>query len=127
MKAGEQTVFNMASCTKSFTAACVALLCEEGQLHWDDPVVKHLPEFRLYDPFVTRAVTLRDLACHRTHWQQDEFEAKFGRPALGAHWLLKFQVDERRIVQGFHVQNWSGQDAIPPFRRTAQLCTACSI
>ena len=65
-KVDEQTVFNIASCTKSFTVACVALLCEEGQVHWDDPVVKHLPEFRLYDPIVTREVTLRDLACHRT-------------------------------------------------------------
>src|SRR5688572_2547490 len=44
------TVFSIASCTKSFTAASIAMLVEEGKLHWDDPVRKHLPDFRVADP-----------------------------------------------------------------------------
>ena len=60
------TAFDIASCEKSFVATCVALLVEEGKLHWDDPVAKHLPEFELSEPYLTEHVTLRDLLCHRT-------------------------------------------------------------
>jgi CubicO group peptidase (beta-lactamase class C family) len=62
----EDTVFPIASCTKTFTAACIAMLVDEGKLHWDDAVRKHLPDFRVADPYVTETVTIRDLLCHRT-------------------------------------------------------------
>ncbi|MEK6258658.1 MAG: serine hydrolase [Planctomycetota bacterium] len=61
----EQTVFPIASVTKVFTATCVALLVEEGKLKWTDPVVRHLPEFELYDPFLTKDVRMEDLLSHR--------------------------------------------------------------
>jgi CubicO group peptidase (beta-lactamase class C family) len=63
---GPETVFSIASCTKSFTAACIAMLVDEGKLDWDDPVGKHLPDFRVADPYVTEHATIRDLLCHRT-------------------------------------------------------------
>ena len=65
-KVTADTPFDIASCEKSFVAACVAMLVEEGKLRWDDPVAKHLPEFELADPFLTEHITLRDLLCHRT-------------------------------------------------------------
>jgi CubicO group peptidase (beta-lactamase class C family) len=52
--------------TKAFTAALIALLASEKVLSWDDPVRKHLPEFRLSDPLADANVTLRDLVSHRT-------------------------------------------------------------
>ena len=61
----EQTLFPIASVTKVFTATCLALLVEEGKLKWSDPVVKHLPEFELYDPFLTKDVRIEDLLSHR--------------------------------------------------------------
>src|SRR5207249_3156671 len=61
-----ETIFPIASITKAFTATCLALLVEEGKLKWDDAVVKHLPEFQLYDPFLTKDVRLADLLSHRT-------------------------------------------------------------
>jgi CubicO group peptidase (beta-lactamase class C family) len=61
----EQTIFPIASVTKVFTATSLALLVEEGTLQWNDPVVKHLPEFELYDPFLTKDVRLDDLVSHR--------------------------------------------------------------
>lgn len=64
-KVTEETAFTIASCTKSFTATAIAMLVEEGKLQWDDPVVKHLPEFKLYSRELTEKVTLRDLLCHR--------------------------------------------------------------
>ncbi len=77
----EQTIFGIGSVTKSFTAACVALLVDEGKLKWDAPVTKHLPEIQLFDPRVTREITLRDLLCHRSGlplgnmlWQNGAFD-----------------------------------------------------
>ena len=60
------TLFSIASCTKSFTASCIAMLVDEGKLQWDDPVRKHLPDFKVADAYVTEHLTIRDLLCHRT-------------------------------------------------------------
>ena len=60
------TAFTLASTTKAFTAMALGLLVDDGKLRWDDPVVQHVPEFRVADPYVTRAVTIRDLLVHRT-------------------------------------------------------------
>jgi CubicO group peptidase (beta-lactamase class C family) len=60
------TLFAIGSNTKAFTAAGVGLLVEEGRMSWDDPVTKHLPEFQLHDPYVTREMTIRDLLSHRS-------------------------------------------------------------
>jgi CubicO group peptidase (beta-lactamase class C family) len=62
----ENTLFGIASNTKAFTAALLAMLVDEGKISWDDPVVKHLPGFQLYDPYVTREMTIRDLLTHRS-------------------------------------------------------------
>lgn len=62
----DETLFQIASVSKAFTAATLALLADEGKLDWDDPVIDHLPEFRMYDPWVTREFTLRDLLTHRS-------------------------------------------------------------
>ena len=40
------TPFRIASVTKPFTATLLAILVAEGRLQWDDPVDRHLPEFR---------------------------------------------------------------------------------
>ena len=59
------TLFGIASNTKAFTCAAISMLADAGKLDWDDPVTKHLPEFQMYDPWVTRELTLRDLVTHR--------------------------------------------------------------
>ena len=56
---------NIASCSKAFTAAAIALLVQEGKLQWDDLVVDHVPTFRLADPWITAHMTVRDLLSHR--------------------------------------------------------------
>jgi len=60
-----QTLFGIASNTKAFTATAMALLVEEGKLEWDAPVIRYLPWFQMWDPFVTRELTVRDLLVHR--------------------------------------------------------------
>jgi len=59
------TLFSIGSTTKAMTAAAIGMLVDEGKVGWDDPVTKHLPDFQLYDPYVTREVTVRDLLTHR--------------------------------------------------------------
>ena len=60
------TLFGIASNTKVFTATALGLLVEEGKLAWDAPVVNYLPGFQMYDPYVTRELTIRDLLVHRS-------------------------------------------------------------
>ncbi|HEX8920110.1 MAG TPA: serine hydrolase domain-containing protein, partial [Pyrinomonadaceae bacterium] len=62
----ERTLFAIASNTKAFTAAAIGMLVDEGKLKWDDPATKYLPGFQLYDPYVTRELTVRDLLSHRS-------------------------------------------------------------
>jgi len=62
----ENTLFAIASNSKAFTTASLAILVDEKKLSWDDKVVKYLPEFQLYDPYVTSEVTIRDLVSHRS-------------------------------------------------------------
>ena len=61
-----QTLFGIASNTKLFTATALGLLVEEGKLAWDAPVITYLPWFQMWDPYVTRALTIRDLLVHRS-------------------------------------------------------------
>ncbi|MFD2365360.1 serine hydrolase [Pseudoduganella sp. GCM10020061] len=65
-KVDGKTIFEVASNSKGFTAAALAMLVDEGKLAWDDPVIKHLPDFRMYDPYVTNEMTVRDLLVHRS-------------------------------------------------------------
>ena len=61
-----QSLFKIASNTKAFTAAALAILVDEGKLSWDDPVVKHLPDFQLHDPWISTHFTITDLLTHRS-------------------------------------------------------------
>ena len=62
----EHTMFAIGSNAKAFTAATVGLLVQEGELSWDDPVVKYLPTLQLADPYATQHLTLRDVLAHRS-------------------------------------------------------------
>lgn len=59
-------LFNIASCSKAFTAACIGILAAEGKLSWKDKVIDHIPEFRLADPYITSHMNLIDLLSHRS-------------------------------------------------------------
>jgi CubicO group peptidase (beta-lactamase class C family) len=61
-----RTVMAIGSNSKSFTAALLAMLAEEGKLDWDRPVREYLPDFQLYDAFAAAEMTPRDLVTHRS-------------------------------------------------------------
>lgn len=60
------TLFGIASNSKAFTTAALGMLVAKGKLSWDDKVRKYIPEFKLFDPYVTEEFTIRDLLCHRS-------------------------------------------------------------
>ena len=60
------TIFPTGSTGKAVTAAALAILVDDGKLGWDDKVIDHLPDFRMYDPWVTSEMTVRDLLLHRS-------------------------------------------------------------
>ena len=65
-KVDEHTLFAIASNSKAFTAAALAILCDEGKVNWDDKVIDYIPKFRLYHSYVTEEFTIRDLLTHRS-------------------------------------------------------------
>lgn len=64
-KVDENTLFAIASNTKAFTTASLAILVDEKKLNWNDKVSKYLPDFQMYDPWVTNELTIRDIVSHR--------------------------------------------------------------
>ncbi|MGI5883370.1 MAG: serine hydrolase [Candidatus Spyradocola sp.] len=75
-KADADTLYQIGSCSKAFTAAAAAVLVDQGKLDWDTPVIEYLPWIRFMDPFTTYHATTRDLLCHRT-----------GLPRHDAYWI----------------------------------------
>ncbi len=69
----ENTLFSIASTSKAFAAAAIGILVDEGKLNWDDPVVNHLPNFRLKDAELSRQITIRDLLTHRAGLPNTDF------------------------------------------------------
>ncbi|MEP6758944.1 MAG: serine hydrolase [Actinomycetota bacterium] len=81
-----QTLFRVASITKTFTATAILQLRDEGKLHLDDPAVAHLPELRdAQSPFgLIETVTIRRMLSHESglmgdppgaRWFHDVYEA----------------------------------------------------
>lgn len=62
----ENTLFAIASCSKAFTATALGMLVDEGKITFEDRVNSLIPEFELYDPFITREINFIDLLSHRS-------------------------------------------------------------
>ena len=60
------TNFAIASNTKAFTTTSLAILVDEGKLSWNDKVVDYIPEFRMYNEYVTQNFIIKDLLTHRS-------------------------------------------------------------
>jgi len=84
----ENTIFQLASVTKTLTAAAAATVVDEGNLDWDTPIFNYLPEFVGYDPYMTRWLTERDLLAQRTGW-----------PAFTGDQLDSFGYDRAEILR----------------------------
>jgi CubicO group peptidase (beta-lactamase class C family) len=66
LKVDENTLFGIASNSKAFTAAALGMLVDEGKIKWEDKVTDYIPEFKLYNPYVTEEFNIKDLLTHRS-------------------------------------------------------------
>ena len=62
----EDTVFIIGSTSKAFCSAQIAVLVDQKRLSWTDPVIRRLPSFKMYDPWVNAQFQIQDLLCHRS-------------------------------------------------------------
>lgn len=65
-KADENTNFCIGSTSKAFTTAALSILEDEGKIGWNEKVVKYIPEFKMYNDYVTANFTIQDLLTHRS-------------------------------------------------------------
>ena len=96
---GPNTLFEIGSCSKSFTATNIAQLVSEGLMSWDDPLSKYFndtTEFQLYDPTLTGQLTIRDCLCHRS-----------GQPAYSQdmEWIIFNDSYSRMLYNLRYVKN----------------------
>lgn len=68
-KVDENTLFQIASNSKAFTATSLALLHHQKRLSLDDEITKWIPDFKLYDELASKEVTIKDMLCHRIGFQ----------------------------------------------------------
>ncbi len=66
-----ETIFNIGSITKSFTAALLAIQIEAGKYNWNTKILKLYPKFKLYDPVATKGFEIRDLIAHDSGLPED--------------------------------------------------------
>ena len=59
-----QTIFDIASCSKSFTTLAILLLEKDGFVNLDSPVSSYLQDLKFADPNVENSITVRDLLNH---------------------------------------------------------------
>lgn len=69
----EHTIFAIGSTTKAITAMLMGMLVDSGRVGWDDPVITHMSDFRIADPYVTSQITIRDLLTHRAGLPATDF------------------------------------------------------
>lgn len=95
------TVFQLASLSKPIGATVISSLVDQGVVAWDDPVVRHLPEFALSDEWIAEHVTIADLYSHRS-----------GLPDHVGNLLEMLGYDRDAIVERMAVE------PLAPFRST---------
>ena len=97
------TVFAIASNSKAFTTAALAMLVDEKKIAWNDKVSKYLPDFQLYDPFVTSELTIRDLVTHRVGLDTFSGDLLWYETNFGSDEILQ-RVRHLKPVSSFRTQ-----------------------
>lgn len=97
----EHSLFAIASNTKLFTATALCMLAEEGRLTLDDPVIDHLPYFRMSDPWITSEITIRDILVHNSGIPAYGGDVLIFPPSAYTRKELIEKVELLPIVRGF--------------------------
>jgi CubicO group peptidase (beta-lactamase class C family) len=79
------TLFQIASNTKLFTATAIGFLVDEGKLDWDKPIKQYVPQIQFYNDELNANVTIRDMLSHRTGISRHDniwYKSDFSRQEL---------------------------------------------
>jgi CubicO group peptidase (beta-lactamase class C family) len=101
-----QTLFALGSISKSFTVTLLGTLVDSGQIGWDKPVRDYLPGFRLYDPYASDHLTVRDMITHRSGLPRHDmvwYSSDFSRADLVCR--LRFLQPNKELRQAFQYNN----------------------
>ncbi len=97
----ENTLFAIASNSKAFTTASIAILVDEKKMSWDDKVTKYLPDFKVFDPWVTNELTIRDLVTHRVGL--DTFSGAYANiilPTAIVNTIIFLNIGDLHVLRG---------------------------
>ena len=100
------TLFQIASNTKLFTATAIGFLVDEGKLDWDTPIKKYVPQITFYNDELNANVTIRDMLSHRTGISRHDgiwYKSDFTRRELFDR--LKYMEPSIPLRQGFLYNN----------------------
>lgn len=100
------TQFSIGSTTKAMTAVCMGMLVDEGKVRWDDPVIQHLPELKLHNPYTTASLRIRDLFTHNSGTGNTDF--LWGNMSLTSKEIVKKMAEVEPVYPlrgGFIYQN----------------------
>ena len=100
-----ETLFQIGSVSKSFAAGAVVALVDDGLVGWDDPIVEHLPWFRVKDPWITRSMTIRDILSHRSGMPGDAYPVLAVMDAREAAERLRLPDNQAPLRQGYRYSN----------------------
>src|SRR5882724_10708683 len=97
MPVDTDTVFQLASVSKSIGSTVVAELVGEGKITWDSKLSVLDPTFAMFDPWVTREITIRDMYAHRS-----------GLPEHAGDLLEEFGFSRAEILHRLRYQHPDG-------------------
>ncbi len=100
------TLFQIASNSKLFTAVAVGMEVENGKLEWDKPIKEFVPAIEFYNDELNNNVTMRDMLSHRTGISRHDliwFKSEFSRKQLFDK--LKYLEPSQPLRQGFIYNN----------------------
>jgi CubicO group peptidase (beta-lactamase class C family) len=97
---GPDTTFQLASCSKAYTATTAAILVDRGEIGWDDPVRKHLPEFQMHDEKLSELATLRDLLSMRLGYRNEGLVNWARNAELGVEFIFE-RLRYMEVIAGF--------------------------
>jgi len=90
----QNTIYRIASITKTFTAAAIFQLRDKGSISIDDPLTKYIPEFDTVnaDSRSIKQVTLRRLLCHHSGLMAEA-------PASEPYWSTQKIPSVQQIIE----------------------------
>lgn len=100
------TLFQIASNTKLFTATAVGFLVDQGKLDWDKPIKTFVPSIQFYNNELNNTITVRDMLAHRTGVTRHDliwYKSDFNRSQLFDK--LKYLEPAQPLRQGFLYNN----------------------